>query len=353
MRHAVCLPVSVAIGLGVLGCAATGPTGRELISAMPSDIESVMVLEAAPLLRDTCALKRDFQGYFGVADPNTPPSDEPARDVVSSVGDSNLDRVVFGQLVALKPLRRALGGADFAPPQGIGIGTFRYLTVWVTAESNTPVRRAIERREGLVGEVEALKLDDCEAYRSTVEIWFSGQDKEKRDVYVVFPTEHVTVVAHAREHATHIAHALRTRSEQPVVPQRWQAAARGLDLDAPLVILRKFTKPTQTILKRDPADPTSEPVAVPFDGFGMTADAGPSVKFHLRVNTSQPDLAVYYFHANTFHGGFSRPIWTWMKQNDAEGFAGEVRFSSAGAQSYQEGLGALITLTLFGVLIAI
>lgn len=351
MRHAVCLAVSAAIGLGVPGCAAAEPKGRDLIAAMPDDIESVMVLEAAPLLRDGCALKRHFQGYFGVADQNAPSSDEPARDIVSSVGDSNLDRVVFGQLVELKPLRRALGGADFARPQGIGIGTFRYLTVWVTTESNAPVRRAIERREGLVGEVEALKLDDCEAYRSAVEIWFSGQDKEKRDVYVVFPTEHVTVVAHAREHATHIAHALRTGVEKPVVPQRWQAAAKGLDLDAPLVILRKFPKPAQTILKRDPADPAKcEPVVIPFDGFGMTADAGPSVKFHLRVNTSQPDLAVYYFHANTFHGGFSPPYYTWSKQNDAEGFAGEVQPTPQGEQMHLDGL---IVITLFGVLMAI
>lgn len=347
MRRAL-LVAAVVLAPYSQAAAEDSPNNRQLIASMPDAIESVLLLQAEPLLREGCALKSELQGFLAVIDEATPGMSAPASDLLSSVGNNNLDRIVFSELVKRRPTKRLVGGAGFQPPQDIGIGSFRYLTVWITRESNSPIKKKIDTHDGIVGDVARTTKDGLDSYSSPIEIRWSSSPEQgpaKTSICVAFASEHVALVAFSADDIAHIANLL--NSKTPTIPVRWQKAASGLDVDSPVVILRKFTQSEQCIVKRDPDDPNrAEPRNVPIDGFGLTSDAGSSVKFKLHVITSQPNDAEVYFYGGCFYAGFDPAQWKWTKKTDADGFTADVQLDEKEGRNH---LGSLIVITLFGI----
>ncbi len=345
--------VTLAAVVGSFAGADEPPTNRELVAAMPDTMESVLVLNAELLLREGCTLKRNLQGFFGVADDSTPETNQLDRDFVCSTGESNLDRVVFSEIVARKPIRRLVAGSGFQPPRGIGLGSFRFVTVWVTRETNEPVRRKIENRDGLRGAVTKTMDSGLEIYRSRAEFESSatkgtGKPNEE-DIHVAFPTEHITIIGLSADDLRHIAKSFKHKTKD--IPPRWQQAAAGINIESPVLILRKFVEEKQRFRKFD-SEPAQEIkiMTVSIHSYAVTSGAGPDVKFQLRVITPEPENAEAYFYGGSLHGGFPPVYWNWSKQTDQGGFTAEVAFGDReGRNAHSE----LILLSMFGILMAI
>lgn len=327
-------------------------SNRALIAAMPDDIEAVMVLRAEPLLRDECALKREMQGFFGIRSDLADTALREQRDIVSSGGDNNLDRIVFAELLARKPTRRVLAGAKFQPPDGIGVGAFDYLALWITGESNEPIRQRVAAGEGIVGQVAANEGEGVTLYTSPVQLVRrsarGAAEHVDRVACIAFPTQHVTIVAFSQEHARHVARQLQAPTAE--IPKHWRAVADGLDLEAPIVILRAFPQKRQQFPK--PVSPGNIEVGeVEIDSYGITNDGGSTVAFHLRAITEYPENAQAYFHyPSPFQGGFPPDSWKWNRQADARGLTADVAFIEGDGRKHHS---SLLLLTLFGIMLAI
>ena len=306
---------------------------------MPDDFRSVVILEAGPLCREGCGLKSALPGFFGLVDESVPGEMIPDCDrLISCSGSYNLESLVFRELINRNPTKRVVAGAGSRRGQGPD-KPFRYLTIWITKDSNRPIKTKVDDRDGIIGEVGKTTEDGLDIYDSIVAL-----GRGLKEIFVAFPNEHMTIVAYSSDDITHIAKSLKKKPE--AIPTRWQKAASALNIESPVVILRKFATREQGIVIPDPENPGMWKVeSVPIDSCGITSDAGPKVNFKLRVIATQPEDAETYFYGGTVHVGFPPGDWEWAKETDAEGFTADIELVKEGKPEYI----LLMVITLSGM----
>lgn len=337
---------------GSLASAGERLTNRALLASMPDSMEAVLVLQAEPLLREECALKRELQGFFGIVDESMPGMTRKDRDFISSDGENNLDRIVFAEVVARKPVRRLVAGSAFQPPQVIGAGSFSFVAVWITKETNEPIKQRLESGNGIIGEVTKTTEDGLDVYQSPVEFRWSpmrGATSVKKSIHIAFPNEHVTIIALSADDLKHISKSLKAKAKE--IPPRWQRAAAKLDIESPVLVLRRFVQDKQRFRRFDFENPQNiEILNVPIHSYGVTYDGGANVSFKLRVITPEPEDAEGYYHGGTYRAGFVPGRWKWDKRTDQDGFTADVVFEEKEGRNHHS---SLIVLSMLGIMMAI
>jgi len=141
-----------------------------------------------------------------------------------------------------------------------------------------------------------------------------------------------------------------SRKGEAEIPARWQKAAAALDVAAPFILLRKFARPAQMVMQRDPKDLSNvEITQVPIDSFGMTSDFGSQIRFRLRIVSPKPDVAWLYFQGGTFHAGFRADYWKWTQKTDPDGMTADVDSLPKDKANHSD----LIIITLFGISVGV
>ncbi|MDX2200480.1 MAG: hypothetical protein SF069_16115 [Phycisphaerae bacterium] len=292
------------------------------------------MLDAATLLAEGAPLRTEFEGWLGRVDAKKPQVTSFDRDLVTSRGTADLDRVVFQRIVMLRPQKRVLAGADFKRPIAPGIGQCEYLAIWVTADSNEALRNDVASGRGINGEVVTANSDGVEVFHSKVELFAEatappGQQNDARSmqVSVAFPTPHVTVVSFVPNGAAHVAKALKQKAERNV-PLRWQSLASRIDLNAPLVLLRRMGNPQQCVGYPDPNN-RSKPIIrdITLHGFAIAAAPDEPLRFRLVADAPSAEDAYLYFQGGGTRGGFPAPTYTWDRINRVGGFDATVTFT--------------------------
>jgi hypothetical protein len=340
--HAMPLLLLAAAIFVAPGCQVTRgnmPTNRELIASMPDDFRSVVILDAEPLCREGCGLKSALQRFFGQVDESVRREIIPDRDfLISPSGSHNLESIVFRELINRNPTKRVVA-ATWSPRAQGRDKPFRYLTIWITKNSNRPIKTKVKDGDGIIGEVGKTAEDGLDIYDSVVEL-YGGLKK----IFVAFPNEHMTIVAFSSDDITHIAKSLKTKPT--AIPACWQKASSTLNVESPVVMLRKFASNETRIVKPDPENPRMLKVeSVAIDSCGITSDAGPKVNFKLRVITTQPDDAEIYFYGGGFYFGFPPGDWEWAKETDAEGFTADIELVKERKPEYTTAM----VMTLSGI----
>ncbi len=201
-------------------------SSAQLIAAMPDQVESVMILRAKPLLAEGNPWNREMDAWFK-------PRNEYSGHLQSRQA-STIDNIVFSEVTQLNPVVRLMGGWDFKMPQSIGTSSFRFIHVWITQDSNGGVRERLRHEDS----IDELQRDALTIYQAPVPIAWDNLTTETLPVHVAFPNAHVTIVACSSADITHVAGQL--KSPNADMPARWREAASAIDIESPVVILRKM-----------------------------------------------------------------------------------------------------------------
>jgi len=209
------------------------------------------------------------------------------------------------------------------------------------------LRQAIEKRDGVVGSVRVAQAGEVSVYSSDIEV--SPPSKRQITVFFAFPSDHLVVRAESMEQMEKVVSKLKQNEKANEIPERWKAAGAAIDLEAPIVLLRKLRGPV-CALKYDRAKPEKiEPRNVDIDSFALAAPSGDALRFQLRCITPAPDDAQFFFYGGTFTGGFPPVYWQWKRAVDTRGFTAEMTFNAEGKNHHL----SLVLITLFGVPIGI
>ena len=324
-------------------------SNRELITLMPDEVESVLVLRSEPLTNDKSPFRREMQGFFGIADANADSPDREPHDFTTSSGGNNLDRLIFSGVSKCNPVARALGGWGFATqPAGIGLGEFHHIQIWITRDSLSTLLQAIENSDGVVGEVKKEQVNGVAVYSSELE---SPATRKLARFYFALPNDRTVVRTESLEQMKSVLGRLKRGAESSSLPERWKEAAKGIELDAPILLLRKMKEPVR-IIKYDTATEKPEkfePGQVEIGSFAITAPSGAALRLRIRCITKSPADAPFYFYGGAFSGGLTPSYWKWKTNSDANGFDAEAVFSAEGKNHHL----SLLLITLFGIPIAI
>jgi len=342
--------------LAIMFCAATFIAGssagqlisnRDLICSLPTDVESVMIFRAADLVKDGSPYRDDLKGFFDVGHAA---STNGSGDLVSSVGESNLDRVIVAALMSSKPAVRMFAGWEFAkaPPDGqIGIAKFQHMQLWATEESLKPLADSVERRDKIIGDVSITKIGDTTVYSSELQMGRAKEDS--RVVYFAFPMERVCVRSDSRPQLETFVRNLMTAKRPEEIPTRWAKAAAGVNLESPIVVLSKLAGPVG-VLKCDSNTPGNiETKVIRLDSFAIAALSDTKMRFRVNCVSADAIDAQSFFYGSAFKAGFSPELWRWSSERDADGFKAELSFDAPGKRSFVD----LSLLGMWGVAMAI
>jgi hypothetical protein len=141
----------------------------------------------------------------------------------------------------------AIAGAKFTVPYDIGVGRFDRMLV---VRFERSVKAAVEKARA--GNIEGLVLvagDGPPIWKGSSAMQMGEYNRQEHpqapvvDEYVAFPDEHTIVISRSLE----MAAGLVARWDKPGthIPRQWSIAAEGIDLGAPLIVLRRFD-PTDT-----------------------------------------------------------------------------------------------------------
>jgi hypothetical protein len=117
----------------------------------------------------------------------------------------------------------------------------------------------------------------------------------EEDIFVALPEPNVLLVAESRADIEFMIRAVRDKRQ--AIPDRWTAAANGIDAKAPLVILRRYDPKNE----RDglsPVNPRRELGAVDIESAGLAYLPKERRPFTLRVLSKDRPAASRYFQTH-------------------------------------------------------
>jgi hypothetical protein len=136
----------------------------------------------------------------------------------------------------------AAGGSAFRAPHGLGVGRYNERMILCTERPLGSLRTRLAAGQGIRNLVGSTKLDGITVYhgRNTAE----RDDDDRRgkgsptDCYVAVADDHTLVIASGESDAREILKLLAAPAHS--VPEKWSVAAAEVNLDSPLLILRRY-----------------------------------------------------------------------------------------------------------------
>jgi hypothetical protein len=282
----------------------------ELIAAMPPETESVVLWDFGRLSEDTSVLKEFVQQWL-----------TGLRDVPTYRNRDDLRNVVLKCIAASDPVTNAMGGSRFARPAkpdgepiGTGGGDYVERSIWVTHKPiclDTLLAARKDVRQGCASGVMV--------YWAEVDFYPSEElDPIRKPFLVATPNPHTVVWAESRTEIEYMIRSITTRTTK--VPRQWSKVLDGFDVDAPVLVLRKYdpTNERDIYSPVSPSRPVGCRVAVEASALAVLAPAAPV--FRMRMITDDPGGAEQFMQAMLF----SPASFRWVVTSNVDGFTAMV-----------------------------
>jgi hypothetical protein len=312
-------------------------TNNQLLSLAPSDADSVLVARLGPLAAETSAFWR------------------PLMDASKSVGADprsarQMNAIVMTEVVAAKPAAWMYAIREFRPGQGIGMGAFTPSCVFVVEQSTDALQDRLLKGDGFDNPVKTTEEDGIRFFAGTFPTRAdprSPVSKEDavgtQDYFVVIPDAHTVITGYRKSDVQSIARSF--AKPAGAIPAKWKDLAAGLDLGAPLIILRKYDPRNE-----EGGSPVShkayKDLRADIDSVGLSLKDPEKAVFQIHALTSEPDRArsaLQYQLLPDFHV-------TWAVKNDGTGFAGEITWQK---HTIDDGMMVLLLMSFFGISVAV
>lgn len=211
------------------------PTNLSLISAMPSTVESVLVLRPLQLIVDGSLVSQ-------YADIERWPR-------IEGGGPTDLLTVVYAEVGSQDPRVLVRGASNIRRPQGLGLGAYHECDIFWVGGSLAKLREHLLAGRDIEGLRTVDQIGDTHVFAAKVSAVRDDKDRmavsrgephHKEDRFVAVVDDHTVVVCSRFEDVAAVVRSLSDRHRNVVMPERWQAAAKGLPLESPLVILRRY-----------------------------------------------------------------------------------------------------------------
>lgn len=225
--------------LAPCGTADAQLSNQQIIAAMPSGVESVIIERVVDL--------KDPKSVFAkLYEPRHLLDEEYGKETLGNRFD-DLRPVVERALVRAGLRLKGTGGSDFRPAVHTDIGDATLRIIAVTEGPLSALRQTL--KDGKInGPLETLTIDSITVYHArSMHLDRRGAGQP---MYTAIPDDHTVIMAPTEEEMRHMLTCLRSKpsdpkavapgTQAPAVPERWRSGAEGLNLEAPLVVLRSY-----------------------------------------------------------------------------------------------------------------
>lgn len=308
-------PAAPAVPAAEQGQAPVAPTSLSLIAAMPPGTESVLVMRIEPLLAEGSRVAH----YARAArNPKNP----------AGGGERDLLTVVYDAVAEQRPMVLARGASRMRAPRSIGVGAYDECDICWVRGSLAGLRERLRAGEDIEDLRRVEEVDGVEVFGATVTMVRDGEDRKaldegrppKEERFVAVVDAHTVVVASRREDAAAAVRGVLARREGPV-PEQWRAAAAGLPLDAPLVILRRYD-PTNELDVYSPENPRREPaLRAGLDSLGLAVVDPVTGELRVRGVTPDAERAVRVLQTQSY---LPRSDYAWAIEMGEGGFTADL-----------------------------
>jgi len=309
------------------------PTNLRLIAAMPPGTESVLVYRYPALTAEDSAMKREFEEML---DGLGTPEDQDERN--------RLHNVVMRYVAMSNPLVQVEGGSQFTAPDGVGVGNFNGRSIWIVEHPLARLMQRLAARKDIDGELTPFKLGDVQCYETAVDVRISIRPDvapvTERRLYA-FPSTRSVVVTECRDDVEYILKAL--GAKEPKVPKQWEPFAAALDIESPIIILRRYDPSNDRDYWSPAGSMNPHYGRTQVEGFGLVLKSAHDVMFSLRCVAKQRERAAAYYKDHAFR----QENFTWSIEERPEGFTAEITGNAARIREANIPI-TLITFVLFG-----
>jgi hypothetical protein len=312
-------------------------TNKQLLSIVPPDAESVVVARLGPL----AAEKSAFRAQLLDASKNVGGAPGAARQI---------NTVVNGEIINAKPTAWVCAIREYRAEQGIGMGAFTPSNVFIVEQSTDLLRDRLLKGDGVDNPVKMTEEGGIKFFAGTFPTSADLRPPTSKeaaagtqDYFVAIADAHTVVTGYRRADVQTIVRLLAKPGDS--IPVKWKDVAAGLDIEAPLIILRKYDPHNE-----DAGSPVSRKVykdlRADIDSVGLAVKDCEKAVFQIHALTSEPERA---------QGALQWQVMpehhvTWAVKNDATGFAGEITWQK---HTVDDGMMVLLLMSFFGITVAV
>lgn len=302
-------------------------SNRHLVSIMPSDIESVMVLLPQQLASERSAFGREFSGF------TMAPDADPA----------GMDRTIGAAVAELGIAKLAIAGSNFTSPRSTGGGSFTSLTIWAIDKSAALVRDKLQNEKDKSGVAETFEHFGKAVFRGKAAAQ-AGTGKPG-EIFVSFLSDHVVAMTQDRAHIEHLAAVFDSANLQ--VPAQWADISVGLEFESPAILLRKYNAKNDNDINSPVSGKRPQRISVDIDSMSLVVPSVDRIAFTLRCKSPTPDRAVsFYRSAEMSFYVLPELLWDWKTTTTREGFEAEIQFRNKPGENHHF---SIVLSSLFGM----
>lgn len=315
------------------GCARRdGPSGalsnRALIGAMPDGAESVMVWRLDELQREAPDMKEAVEEWFlGLNE--------------EAAATERIEIVLRRSIGGAGPVVWAHSGSRFTAPPDLGVGDYNERSIWITERPLRELRRALDTGEGVGGPVQRHEIGGVRVYQMLREREFYGGESMTEPMFIALPDQRTALIA---ESLDDVGQMLGRYGRAPSgIPEQWRSAAARIEIESPLVILRRYD-PESEDDEFSPVNPgLSAERRIDIEAFALVLADAERSRYRLEVITRQPQRAEEAF----FRLLLPEPVFDWTVQPTDRGFAATLGGEAEREYHAREALTTL--LMVFGL----
>lgn len=286
---------------------ADGLSNLQAIAAMPRGTESVMALRYDLLSSEESVFRTDFTWMIENLGVAGAPADR-----------KKPESIILRAVAAATPLLYVEGGSQFTAAYGVGTGNYNGRTVWVTAKPLSGLTRRLIDRKDVDGDIRPFKLGDAQAFEFPIQLRTSTKEELVPETrFVAFPNDRTVLICESRDDLEVMLKGL--AEKEPRMPQQWESVATGLDIEAPIVVLRRYDPKNNGDYYAPMNARRSHPVAV--DGFALVMPAVKNLAFRLRCLTNDREGARSYYQEDD---RFPTNAFVWQVGRQPDGFLADI-----------------------------
>lgn len=313
--------VTILCGIGISRVSAAGqnasPSNLALISAMPPETESVLILRCDRLTAGDSLLRdRVLEFLNGIEEAGT--RQEYTTSPLS---------VVFNHIVQAQPILHVEGGSDFTrktgSADGLGLGHYTRRSISYVERPLTPLLLRLATNNDFDGPCKPLKIAGKQAYEIEVEapgMERADPDCVRQPCFIGFPSDRWVITAPTRSELEFMLKTL--ASPARMLPDNWKNLAASLDIESPLFLIRRYN-PASVLDCYSPVihSQTVYP-RVDIEGFALTLPSVNQLLFRMSCQSREPDQAMGHYGS-----WLPEPQWVWNSTPRPAGFEAGIAAS--------------------------